>query len=278
MGQFSFFTTGELRATGETTASIRASIARGERFRVIGGWYGDAATPPDAVLAMRMGGRLGCVSALSLHGAWCPPDAGMHVAFATSASGRRSADRERGATVVRHWHGKADLTGSAYAVAPIELAILEACDCQPDHYLVAILDSVLHKRLMSRNRLDATVLRAPVRRHYLLRHLDGRSESGTESIVRFRLLSEGIATSIQVVLRTRDRLDLQIDGWLGIEIDGRRYHAQEQAFTKDRKRVNRIMRDGRLVLQFSYAAVIYEWDWVVETIRAVMAQHAPVAT
>ena len=276
MGAFSFFTTRELYGAGETTATIRASIACGARFRVIGGWYGDSSTPEEAVLAMRIGGRLGCVSALRLHGAWFPPAAGLHVVFPSSASGRRSFGREQGASVVRHWHGKSDRTGSAFAVAPIELAIAEALECQPNHHLIAILDSVLQKRLMTRNRLEAVVRRGPARVHHLIPHLDARSESGTESITHYRLAMSGIVTSIQVTLRERHRLDLDLDGWLGIEIDGREHHAQEKAFTRDRKRVARIMRDGRLVLQFSYATEMYEWDFVIETIRAVIAQHAPV--
>lgn len=277
MGAFSFFTTDELRAAGETRTSISASIGRGDRFRVIGGWYGDVRTPKEAVLAMRMGGRLGCVSALRLQGAWFPPDSGLHVVFPTSASGRRSAGREQGDHVVRHWHGRSDRTGSAFAVTPVELALAEALECQPNHHLIAILDSVLRARLITRNRLEAIVFRAPARVHHLLHHIDPRSESGTESIAHYRLSMSGIVTTIQVTLREKDRLDLELDGWLGIEIDGRKHHAQKAAFTKDRKRVSRIMRDGRLVLQFAYATVIYEWEFVMETTRAVIAQYAPVA-
>lgn len=276
MGAFSFFRTKELYAAGETTATIRASIARGDRFRVIGGWYGTAQSPAAAVLAMRMGGRMGCVSALQQHGAWYPPDCGLHVVFASHASGRRSAGRDQGASIVRHWHGKSDATGSSFAVAPIDLALAEALECQPNHYLIAILDSILHKRLMSRNRLEAIVRRGPERVHHLIGHLDARSESGTESITHYRLAMSGIVTDVQVTLREKDRLDMELDGWLGIEIDGREHHAQQAAFTKDRKRVARIMRGGRLVLQFAYATVIYEWEFVMETIRAVIAQHAPV--
>ena len=277
MGAFLFFTTKELYSSGETVASIRASIVRAERYRVIGGWYATPLTSEAAVLAMRIGGRMGCVSALELHGAWHPPDSGLHVVFPTSASGRRSTGREQGASIVRHWHGKTDRTGSRFAVAPIELALAEALECQPNQYLMAILDSILHNRLMSKNRLEAIVRRAPARVHHLLDHLDPRSESGTESITRYRLTMSGIVTKIQVTLRAKDRLDLEVDDWLAIEIDGRKHHAQKAAFTKDRKRVVRIMREGRIVLQFAYATVIYEWEFVIETIRAVMAQYAPIA-
>lgn len=277
MGAFHVFTTKELRAAGATITSIRGRIERGEIHRIINGWYGEAQTPGVVVLAMRIGGRLGCVSALELHGAWHPPDCGVHVLFPSHASGRRSAGRDPGESIVRHWHDGATRTGAAFAVAPLELALSEALRCQPNHFLIAILDSLLHRRLITRNRLEAVVRRAPARVHHLLDHIDARSESGTESITRYRLAICGLASQIQVTLRSHDRLDLEIDGWLAIEIDGRQHHAREAAFTKDRKRVVRVMREGRLVLQFSYATVVYEWDFVVDTIRAVMAQHAPLA-
>lgn len=277
MGLFSFFTTSELRSRGETIASIRTSIDVGDRFRVIKGWYGTPATPTDAVLAMRMGGRLGCVSALALHGAWTPPDPGTHVLFPTSASGRRSAQRMQGATVVRHWSAPADRTGSAFAVAPLELAIADALRCVAPHLLIALLDSLLHRRLISRNRLEALIARGPRRVHHLIRHLEPRSESGIESIVRYLLAMAGVDAEVQVTMLSGDRTDIEVGEWLVIEADGRETHAQQRAFTKDRERVVRLMREGRIVLQFAYATIMYDFDFVLDAVQAVIARHAPVA-
>jgi very-short-patch-repair endonuclease len=277
MSRFGFFTTAELRARGETVASIREKIAGGDHFRVIKGWYGTPSTPKDAVLAMRMGGRLGCISALDLHGAWVPPDAGTHVLFPSSASGRRSVGYERGASIVRHWSAPSDRTGSAFAVAPLELAIADALTCVPPYLLIAILDSLLHKHLISRNRLEAIIARGPERIRHLSAHLNPRSESGIESIVRYLLAMAGIRTRIQVTMLSRDRTDIEVGDWLVIEADGRETHAQEKAFTRDRVRVVRLMREGRIVLQFAYATIMYEYEFVLESIRAVIDRHAPVS-
>lgn len=51
-----------------------------------------------------------------------------------------------------------------------------------------------------------------------------------------------------------------------------------EAFTRDRRRVVRVMREGRLVLQFSSATVMYDFDFVLESILAVAAQHAPIGS
>jgi very-short-patch-repair endonuclease len=277
MGRFAMSTTAELRAMGETADSIRESIKAGRRFRIIKGWYGAAGTPRDAVLAMRMGGRLGCASALRLHGAWVPPDVGIHVVFPTGASGRRSAGRDRGNSVVRHWSAKRDRTGSAFGVVPLDIAISDALGCLPLHLLIAVLDSLLHEHLISRNRLEALIRRGPQRAHHLIRHLEPRSESGIESIVRYLLAVAGIRTTVQVTMLSADRVDLEIGGWLVIEADGRATHATEKGFSADRVRVVRLMREGRIVLQFSYATIMYDFDFVLEAVQDVIARHAPVA-
>lgn len=276
MGEFFLFTTAELRSRGETIATIRESIGIGERYRVIKGWYATPAAPQDAVLAMRMGGRLGCVSALALRGAWVPPDHGTHVLFPSAASGRRTAGRARGASVVRHWGARAERTGSAFTVAPLDLAVGDALTCVPPHLLIAILDSLLHRGLISRNRLVVIVLKGPKRVHHLIEHLEPRSESGIESVLRYLLAVAGITTDVQVTMRSVDRLDLEVGGWLALEADGRGTHGREEAFTKDRARVVRLMRQGRIVLQFSYAAIMYDFDTVLQAVRDVIARHAPV--
>lgn len=277
MGMFSIFSTAELRARGETTASIKAAIEVGAMFRIFKGWYGTDATPRDAVLAMRTGGRLGCVSVLALHGAWVPPDSGVHVVFPTSASGRRSAGRERGPSVTRHWCARSDGIGSASPVMSLEHAVHDALTCVPPHLLIAVLDSLLHKGLISRNRLVAVIAGGPLRVRHLIKHLEPRSESGIESVLRYLLAISGIDVDVQVTMRSRDRLDLAIGDWLAIEADGRETHAKEKAFTKDRERVVRLISQGRITLQFPYATIMFRSDEVVEAVREVIARFAPVA-
>jgi very-short-patch-repair endonuclease len=277
VGQFSFFTTEELRAAGHTVGGIRAAIERGELERVQRGWYCTRATDRDAVRAMRLGGRASCISALKLHGAWQPPDAGLHIGFPSHASGRRAAVRGLPPQAVTHWHAKEARTGSRHAVAPLELAVGDLLACQPPFYSIAVLDSLLHRRIVRRNRLEAMILRGPHRMRSLVDHLEPRSEEGIESIVRFRLAAAGIRAKVQVVVRTSTRVDLLIDDWLVLEIDGRDTHDTETAFTHDRVRSAWIIREGRIVVRFAYATVIYDWPFVFDTVHAIMRQHAPVA-
>jgi hypothetical protein len=271
-----FFTTAELRAQGHTVGSVRREIEAGRLERVIKGWYATPRTDREAVRAMRLGGRLGCVSALRLKGAWCPPDQGMHIEFPSYASGRRLALRGLPEEAIAHWHGKEEATGSAFPVVPIEVAVDRMLRCQPPHLAIAVLDSLLFRRLITENRLRAAIAAGPERMRSLAEHLEPRSEEGIESIVRFRLAMVGVTASVQVALRSRDRLDLLIDDWLVLELDGRATHAQKQAFTADRVRTARLIRDSRVVLQFAYATILYQWQFVESTVLDVMAKHAPV--
>lgn len=276
VSQFSFSTTEELRAAGFTIGSVRAAIERGHIERVIRGWYCDQGADRDAVRAMRLGGRATCVSSLRIHGAWSPPDAGLHIGFPSHASGRRAAIRGLPPRAVTHWHPKEGGTGSAYPVAPVELAVADLLTCQPPYYSIAVLDSLLHRRIVGRNRLESMILAGPRRTRFLADQLEPRSEEGIESVVRFRLAAAGIRCTVQVVVRSGTRVDLLLDDWLVLEIDGRGTHALKATFTRDRVRSARMIREGRIVLQVAYATVIYDWPFVQDTVQAVIRQHAPV--
>lgn len=276
MSAFAFFTTAELRGAGHTIRSIQRAIEGGRFERVIKGWYANQDTDPEAVRAMRMGGRLGCVSALRLHGAWHPPDTGTHLQLPSHASGRRLGRFQLPDDVTVHWHGRDDRTGSRHPVSPLDLAVPQMLACQPPHLAIAVLDSLLHRRLVSANKLDALVATGPHRMRFLSEHLEPRSEEGIESIIRFGLATAGITAEVQVVMRSRHRLDLLVDDWLVIEADGRGSHALEAAFTRDRVRSARVMRNGRVVVQFAYATVLYDFPFIVETVQTLLRQHGPV--
>lgn len=69
------------------------------------------------------------------------------------------------------------------------------------------------------------------------------------------------------------RIDLVVDGWLATELDGRATHAQQAAFTRDRRRSALLQQHGYTVLHFSYAQVVYDWPLVAETILAVLRRR-----
>ncbi|WP_238554038.1 hypothetical protein [Gordonia sp. KTR9] len=71
---------------------------------------------------------------------------------------------------------------------------------------------------------------------------DPRSQSGTESIVRLRLIAAGFDVEVQPSIGDRERADLRT-GSLLIECDGESYHSDRAAFGNDRRRDRMTMLD-----------------------------------
>jgi very-short-patch-repair endonuclease len=264
-----------LRQRGWTKGAIERAVEAGELWRVVRGWYAEPGTDAELIRAVRLGARLGCVSALRTYGAWHPPDAGLHVAMPYSADGRRlrSADPDAWASVTVHWRSKTDRQEWRTGASPVLTAAAHAVECQPPHFAVAVLDSLIHRGLASTRSLFAMLAVMPAHHRELATALDGRSEEGIESVTRFRLHQAGIRAEPQVVVPGVGRVDLLIDGWLALELDGRQTHAQQASFSSDRRRHALLLQRGKSTLHFSYSHVIYEWPLVLETVRSALRQH-----
>ncbi len=150
--------------------------------------------------------------------------------------------------------------------------------CQPSWFAVAVLDSLMQRRIISENRLRSVLASTSAHAAALSHLLDARSESGIESIARYRLALRGVRAEPQVVLPGIGRVDLLIDDWLVVELDGREFHAQAASFSKDRRRISSLYRDGKLTLQFDYGSVVYDWPTVEATVLSTLSQHAPART
>lgn len=92
-------TTAELRQLGYDTDALGRSLGYGTFVRVRRGWYALRGTPPEVLAAVRVGGRLACVSAL-VHYGLLPTEGGpLHVEVPRNASRLRVSE---GGTVI-HW-------------------------------------------------------------------------------------------------------------------------------------------------------------------------------
>lgn len=61
---------------------------------------------------------------------------------------------------------------------------------------------------------------------------------------------------------------------IAIEVDGRAFHSDRQAFEHDRWRQNALMVDGWLVLRFTWEQIVARPDEVIAIIRSAVAQRA----
>lgn len=97
---------------------------------------------------------------------------------------------------------------------------------------------------------------------------DGRSQSGTESIVRARLRALHFTVEVQPQITELARSDLRI-GNLIIECDGRQYHSDREAYQNDRTRNRKATVGKWLTFRLTYDDVLYGGDEVLEDIRAI---------
>lgn len=253
---------------GSSPRRIAAAASRGEILRVRRGWYASLDAPTDLVRAVRVGGSLTSVSATRRYQVWTIDDGHTHVSLARNAgrlrspsgSGPLSAKRDR---VCLHWRYEdgPDRTATQDVLA----AVIDAIACQPEEYAIAVLDSALNLGLVTRYELEAAVRLLPSRFHRAVDRADGRSQSGTETLVRLRLRRRGLRVRIQVQCGAA-RVDVLVGDRLVIECLSRAFHTGVEQYARDRERELNLV-DGRyLTMTLSYEQVIYDWDRVQDVI------------
>lgn len=123
--------------------------------------------------------------------------------------------------------------------------------------LVAIGDSALRKGATVEQLLYVSSFGGPrLRRAFA--QLDGRAGSGVESILRVRLNALRVKVTPQAQVG-RWPVDFLVGAWLIIEVDGRRYHSEEDEFTRDRVKDRELNAAGYTVLRFTYWQIMSEW-------------------
>ncbi|CAN5137563.1 hypothetical protein BH11ACT4_BH11ACT4_08020 [soil metagenome] len=118
--------TGELLQRGLPRDWIRMAANYGRVRRIRRGWFACLDVPLEAIEARRVGGRLGCASALAHHGVLAQTDAALHISVPRNSSRLRldRASRE----VVVHWC-RGEPVGDALAV-PVDEAWAQRAHCR----------------------------------------------------------------------------------------------------------------------------------------------------
>ena len=259
----------DLLKTGLRRDDIRRLERLGRIGRVRRGWYAAPGSPPEVIRAVRIGGVLSCVSALRYYGVWVPPTNQLHI--------RRSEHLQAKLPLPANTHlcPVPIRVAPSVAVDPLETALLAATRCLDDEGMVVVLDSILNQRLLTRSQLAVILADCPRRVRRLLAETDAQAQSGTESMVRFRLRRLGIKVRSQVHIEDVGRVDLLVGKRLVIEVDSREHHTSAAAYANDRRRDFRLVtRKGMVVIRLTYDQVMYEWDAVIkELLRLIRSRE-----
>jgi very-short-patch-repair endonuclease len=154
-------------------------------------------------------------------------------------------------------------------VEPID-ALRQAILCQTPRASVASIDSALQLGFVRIDELEELFDALPGRKKGLRPHVDGRAESGTETLVRLMARALGGRVELQVPIDGVGRVDLLVDGWLVIECDSRRYHEGWAAQLEDRRRDLALAALGYTTIRPTAEDILFRPEVVVAAIRGLL--------
>lgn len=132
----------------------------------------------------------------------------------------------------------------------------------------AVAGSLLREHPELRERWADFVATTAVAQCDWLRRVDWLCESGTESLLWFRMCRYLLPLRRQVRIPGAGRVDFLVGRRLVIEVDGAAYHTDPMQFEEDRRRDATLSRMGYRVLRFSYRQVMDHWNDVENAILA----------
>jgi very-short-patch-repair endonuclease len=149
-------------------------------------------------------------------------------------------------------------------------ALVQSLWCQHPWYALASIDNALFLRVIQEDNLSEIFSAAPAKRRSLRALVDGRSESGQETVLRMIVHRAGLAYEIQPVIEGVGRIDMLVEGVLAVEADSRAHHDGWEAYVRDRTRDAKLGSLGYPSLRPVYQSIMFEQDFVLAAILGVL--------
>ena len=265
----------QLVARGARDHHLTNAVRGGTARRARQGWYTTLPDRDPRVRAVRVGGRLTGLSVIAALGGWVLNTPVLHVAVRPNAARLRSpsnrfahppAHRQRGVRL--HWDegrgGDASMVGLLDALRRVVLD-------EDRETAIAALDWALHVAGVDEMDVASVMLSLPRAARIAWAELDEDCESLPESLSRTRLRAAGFTVESQVPLSNGQRIDLVIDGIVGLETDGKAFHKDK--FYEDRAKDSLIIRAGYVPYRVPANTVFTDWPTVVETAAAAIVSR-----
>lgn len=280
LGELEAATRAELLARGMTRRALARALETGDLIRVRRDRYMTPAAPAETVQAVRVGGRLACLSLLRMLEVFVFQGDRVHVHVVRGASRLRSPlDRTRrlegrGSRTVRlHWLSLVRPREATTTCVDVVDALAQAVLCQLPRHAIASIDSALNKGLITRADLSDVFRALPARFEALRPLVDGRAQSGPESLMRLMLLSLGCRVDLQVWFESVGYVDLVVDGWLVVECDSKEFHSSWKQQVKDRRRDAVLAALGYATLRVTAEDILYHPERVLAAARGLVFAH-----
>lgn len=272
----------DLAARGMSRRMIDAAIRESTLVRARRDRYVATGVPPSVLQAVRVGGRLTCLSLLQLLGVFVFRCDTLHVHIRRGTSRlrspenrtqrlRRRGDREREACL--HWRSLVRAADGTSTCVNVVDALVHSMLCQPVRHAVATIDSALNKGLITAIDLADVFSAVPARFGILQTLVDARAQSGPETLVRLMVRALGCHVDLQVAFEEVGFVDMVVDGWLVIECDSRAFHSTWASQLEDHRRDGILASYGYSVLRLAAEDILYHPEAVRAAILGLVASR-----
>jgi very-short-patch-repair endonuclease len=264
----------DLRRGGMSGQDITEAVRRNDIIRVRRYHYARPDLDQHTLEAVRVGGRLACVSAAAELGLFVFDDSHTHLHLGREASRLRSphnrfrplAELPRNG-VQLHWWPLIEVTDGTEFCVGVRDALAQIIRCQEPRLALATLDLALHERHIRPRDLDAIFGRVSVEHQNLRAKIDARSEAGQETVLRQLILDAGLQCEIQVTIDGVGRVDVLVERRVVVEADSRGFHKEWEQHVRDRSRDLMLAERGYLSLRVLYQHIMFEPETVIDAIR-----------
>jgi len=267
----------QLVARGAQDLDLTRAVREGAVSRARQGWYTTVDTTEPRVRAVRVGGRLTGISAIDDWGGWVLGEHPLHVSVPQNAARLRSQWNRRKPIAARHgvrlhWDPPVSSDrGTPWHVGLIE-ALRRVVVDEDLETAVAAIDWALHSGRIDEFDFEQLILSLPSRKRGIRSWVDGKCESLPESLARTRLRLAGYTVEIQVAVGAK-RIDMVINGIVGLEINGKQFHAH--TFEEDHLKSVEITIAGFHAMSVSARMVFGKWGLFQRAVEIALASHAP---
>lgn len=250
-----FATSARLAAAGIARSRIAEAVEDGTVVLLRRGLFALGSVPAHDRDAVRLNGRVTCVTALKGLNLWVTARE-LHIAAAPGSNAARSAPDH----IRVHWKSWPGYEPASRSRDGVGAALLHMLSCVGADDAVVTLDSAVNSGTLTRSDLEALRGDAPASKRPLFDLVDPTAQSGLETRVRLAMRRRRVTMRTQVFIPGVGRVDTLIGDRLVVETDGDRWHGTKAARRVDYRRNLALFRQEYLLLRLDYAQVMDTWE------------------
>ncbi|MDO5671602.1 MAG: hypothetical protein Q4G30_01920 [Actinomycetaceae bacterium] len=235
-------------------------LAQGRLIRVAHGWYAQPTTPLAATRAVKLGGRLGCLSACKEYGLWVPPHSDLHVLLIPGANTPHTSG------VQFHRIAHPCMT----AVASLEASITQVFHRHGAENGLVVLESAVNQRKLSLADANYILSTIPLPAKRGIKHFNPKAHSGSETRLRLFFQRRNIPVEPQAPIAGVGHVDLLVGrSWI-LEADSALFHSSVKDVARDCERDLIARQQGYIPDRLSYQQIWVQWEQTIRWLEAMV--------